>query len=138
MRTIAMTLILLACDAGKLTIDGEIGPEGAQDGSGDTGSSDDDTGDQPGGDRDGDGFGAGEDCDDSDPTVNPGADELCNGLDDDCNGMVDDDPVDGADYFVDGDLDGFGSSMIVACESTDGFPRSSSLAKLMVRHNGDS
>jgi hypothetical protein len=29
------------------------------------------------------------DCDDSDPDIYPGAEELCNGVDDDCNGRVD-------------------------------------------------
>ena len=31
----------------------------------------------------------GDDCDDADPAVNPGADELCNGIDDDCDGNAD-------------------------------------------------
>jgi hypothetical protein len=45
-------------------------------------------------DIDGDRAGAACDCDDTDPTVNPGADELCtNGLDEDCDGLIDgDDP----------------------------------------------
>ena len=30
------------------------------------------------------------DCDDSNPKVNPGTEEVCNGVDDDCNGYVDD------------------------------------------------
>jgi hypothetical protein len=30
------------------------------------------------------------DCDDTDPTVNPGAEEVCNGRDDNCDGIVDD------------------------------------------------
>ena len=45
-------------------------------------------------DADGDGYGnaadGGDDCDDTDPAVNPGADELCgNEVDDDCDGTVD-------------------------------------------------
>ena len=48
-------------------------------------------------DQDGDGHGAGcvlgGDCDDSDPNVHVGAQELCNGLDDDCDGLHDEDFV---------------------------------------------
>lgn len=44
-------------------------------------------------DADGDGSsGCGEDCDDGDPDVHPGAPERCNLRDDDCNGVVDDSP----------------------------------------------
>jgi hypothetical protein len=32
----------------------------------------------------------GDDCDDGDPKIHPGARELCNGKDDDCNGLIDD------------------------------------------------
>lgn len=45
-------------------------------------------------DSDGDGYGlgctAGNDCNDHDPAMHPGAAELCNFKDDDCNGIVDD------------------------------------------------
>lgn len=49
-------------------------------------------------DGDGDGFGwgggcLGRDCDDSAMTINPAADELCNGLDDDCDTRVDDNAI---------------------------------------------
>ena len=63
-------------------------------------------------DSDGDGYGdpadaacdwAGLDCDDSDPDINPGADESCSdGLDNDCDGAVDDEDSDCA---VDADGD---------------------------------
>ncbi len=52
----------------------------------DTGSADD-TGPEEVVDADGDGWPATEDCDDDDPSVNPGAAEICdNGVDDDCSG----------------------------------------------------
>ena len=51
-------------------------------------------------DDDGDGLSEDEgDCDDSDPSVVPGADERENGVDDDCDGLIDED-------FEDADGDG--------------------------------
>ncbi len=42
-------------------------------------------------DADNDGYPASEDCDDEDPDVNPGAEEICgNGVDDDCDGTAND------------------------------------------------
>ena len=50
-------------------------------------------------DHDGDGYDSeacgGSDCDDSDPEVYPGAEELCDGKDTDCDGAVPDDEADG-------------------------------------------
>ena len=51
----------------------------------------------------------GEDCDDLDPNVFPGATEACNGVDDDCNGS-DDDAADG---------DGDGATVCDDCDDAD-------------------
>ena len=91
-------------------------------------------------DTDGDGFGAGapsslgcapsegevsndDDCDDTNSTVHPDANERCDGVDSNCNGEVDDGPIaDGVDagadlFYMDSDGDGWGteSSYVYAC-----------------------
>ncbi len=48
----------------------------------------------------------GDDCDDNDPAVNPGAEEDCNGEDDNCDGIADDGAV--ATWYTDADGDGYG------------------------------
>ncbi len=74
-------------------------------------------------DADGDGFYAGDDCDDEDPAVNPEADERCNGVDDDCDGVVDEDAVDAALWYQDEDQDGFGwnDAVLASCEQPSGY-----------------
>ena len=53
-------------------------------------------------DEDGDGFYASEDCDDSDPAVNPSVIEVCDGYDNNCDGQVDEvGAVGGASFFYD-------------------------------------
>ncbi len=42
-------------------------------------------------DSDQDGHYSDEDCDDTNPTVNSGADEICDGLDNNCDGQADED-----------------------------------------------
>jgi hypothetical protein len=44
----------------------------------------------PSNDADGDGIGPGQDCNDGDASVFPGAEELCDGVDGDCDGVGDD------------------------------------------------
>ncbi len=70
-------------------------------------------------DMDGDGWEEGDDCNDLDETVNPGALEQCNGVDDDCNGEIDDGA--GENWFVDADGDSYGSEPIgQSCDPPDG------------------
>ena len=63
------------------------------------------------------------DCVDSNPSVNPGAVDVCNGIDDDCNGQVDEGLQ--ATLYLDGDGDGYGvddaATNIVGCPPVDGY-----------------
>ncbi|MBM4366207.1 MAG: putative metal-binding motif-containing protein [Deltaproteobacteria bacterium] len=79
---------------------------------------------------DGDGDGhpdvawGGDDCDDGDASVYPGADEACDGVDHDCDGVVDeDDALDAATWYADADGDGFGDpdETTSACEAPSGY-----------------
>lgn len=89
-------------------------------------------------DADSDTFTVCSDCDDADPTVYPGAPEVCDAQDNDCNGVIDEDPV-GTDSDGDGvanacdncptifnasqfdsDHDGHGN----ACDNCPGVPNS--------------
>ncbi len=89
------------------------------------------------GDGDGDGFGdlasllyacvlpAGasvspDDCDDTDASIAPDADERCNGVDDNCDGVIDDDAVDRASWYLDEDGDGYGDVVLLVCEDPGG------------------
>jgi hypothetical protein len=72
-------------------------------------------------DNDGDGYLSDEDCDDSDPTVNPSAQELCDGFDNDCDSQADEGVQ--QTFYADSDGDGFGSEGITteACEIPAGY-----------------
>ncbi len=75
-------------------------------------------------DVDGDGFTEDEgDCDDKDLTVNPEADELCDGRDQDCDDEIDEHPVDAPTWYRDADGDTYGTSTIQAriCERPAGY-----------------
>ena len=67
-------------------------------------------------DEDGDGFlsveGWGDDCDDADPEVHPGAEEICNYKDDDCDGQTDPSTAtDALPRYRDADEDGYGDPL---------------------------
>lgn len=60
------------------------------------------------------------DCDDTDATLNPGIDEVCDGIDNDCDGEIDEA---GESYYLDLDGDGYGGddSLVEACETPEGY-----------------
>ena len=63
----------------------------------------------------------GDDCDDNDPSVHPGATELMDGLDNDCDDSTGD-QCEAISWFADEDGDGFGTSVAMSsCEPIPGF-----------------
>ena len=72
-------------------------------------------------DLDGDGYAGDEDCNDDNADINPGADELCDGIDNDCNGKVDE----GVEqlFFADADNDSYGDAEVstAACSPPEGY-----------------
>ena len=91
-------------------------------------------------DEDGDGYGGmlylqqqcaapegyadnGDDCDDADPSVHPGAEERCDGVDEDCDDQIDEDAVDADTWYQDADADGWGDAelVVLACSQPSGF-----------------
>jgi hypothetical protein len=61
------------------------------------------------------------DCDDSNLTVNPGAEEVCNDIDDDCDGEIDEELE--ATWYADADGDGFGDAetALFDCDPGEGW-----------------
>ena len=73
-------------------------------------------------DLDGDGYSENDgDCDDSDGSVNIGADETCDGIDNNCDGDVDEGVL--TPFYADADGDGFGNAQYIeeACDSPEGY-----------------
>jgi hypothetical protein len=75
-------------------------------------------------DRDGDGFETaalgGDDCNDADATINPGANELCaDSIDNNCDGAVDDTGTGARLFYADTDGDGWGDPEVTqeSCEA---------------------
>lgn len=68
-------------------------------------------------DQDGDGWPEPEDCDDTNASVWPGADEVCDEQDQDCDGEVDE-----GSLYLDSDGDGYGDAEVswALCEAPDG------------------
>lgn len=81
-------------------------------------------------DRDGDGYSAFEDWDDTDTLVHPGATELCDNRDNDQNGEVDDN-LPQITFYLDNDQDSFGNKYIYVQSCYDTVPAG------YVRNNDD-
>jgi len=79
--------------------------------------------DPDGEDADNDGFPVSTDCDDANPSVNPGVGEVCDGIDNNCDGDVDLGTVTGGtSFYPDEDGDGFGElgAGTEACSQPEG------------------
>ena len=63
------------------------------------------------------------DCDDTRSSVNPAADEYCDGRDNNCNGVVDEEAVDALTWYQDRDSDGYGVDGVteIACSQPEGY-----------------
>ncbi len=72
-------------------------------------------------DEDGDGYSSDSDCDDGDPAIHPGADEVCDEADNDCDGEVDEDVA--FPWYPDADGDGYGDGerAVDSCEQPSGY-----------------
>ncbi len=113
-----LALLLPACVFQFDVDDGKSGGAASEDSAGDS-SLLGDSGDDPI-DADDDGTPQTDDCDDTDPNVNPDATEVCDGIDNNCDAQIDEGVLDV--FNVDADGDGFGDpdSTGAGCPGTDG------------------
>jgi Putative metal-binding motif/FG-GAP-like repeat len=111
MRThlLLITGLLLACNSGIGKVPGNLTDTGVNADSG------------MGSDIDGDGVPDDEDCNSSDGSVYPGAEEICDGVDNNCDGQVDEGVT--TTWYQDNDGDGFGDAAMTAdsCEASEGY-----------------
>lgn len=63
------------------------------------------------------------DCNDADPSVQPGAIEICDTVDQDCDGQIDEDAIDPSVWYEDLDGDGDGNPAVsqVSCQAAAGY-----------------
>jgi len=63
------------------------------------------------------------DCDDTDATTYPGADELCDDISNDCDADIDEDAIDAATWYLDFDGDTWGrdASTVEDCDAPSGY-----------------
>ncbi|MCB9766044.1 MAG: putative metal-binding motif-containing protein [Alphaproteobacteria bacterium] len=112
-RTILPLMLLLAAGCTNKEVD-----PGTDSGIGTDSGNGSDSGDLI--DNDGDGSAAGEDCDDNNADVFPGAEEVCDGVDNNCDGAVDEGVT--TTWYGDADADGYGddAAAVEACAQPDG------------------
>lgn len=75
-------------------------------------------------DLDGDGYGSDEDCNDSDATIHPDKDEVCDGIDNNCDDVIDEgSAIDASTWYADTDGDGYGNvdDSKTSCVQPDGY-----------------